>query len=77
MPKGMSGLDLAREVQSRQPDIKVIYASGYNENVIVHAGIVDDGVDLVRKPYTSETLAKAMQDAALSRVGKAVACRQT
>jgi PAS domain S-box-containing protein len=61
MPKGMSGLDLGREAELRQPGIKVIYTSGYSEEVIVHAGVVGTGVTLLRKPYTGEALAQIMQ----------------
>ena len=66
LPKGMSGRDLARVAQAHQPDLKVIYTSGYNENVIVHDGVLDEGVTLVRKPYSKEDLLAAIDKAALN-----------
>jgi CheY-like chemotaxis protein len=60
LPKGMSGRDLARLAQAHQPDLKVVYTSGYNENVVVHDGVVDEGITLVRKPYFKKDLAAAI-----------------
>ena len=72
LPKGMSGRDLARLAQAQQPQLKVIYTSGYDENVIVHDGVVDEGITLLRKPYTKDGLLaaieKAMQNGAASAV---------
>jgi PAS domain S-box-containing protein len=66
LPKGMSGRDLARVAQAHQPELKVIYTSGYNENVIVHDGVLDEGVTLVRKPYSKEDLLVAIDKATLN-----------
>ena len=67
MPKGMTGLDLARQVQKRQPDVEIIYTSGYNENVIVHHGVLDSGIVLLRKPYTISDLAETVERALAKR----------
>jgi CheY-like chemotaxis protein len=66
LPKGMSGRDLARVAQAHQPELRVIYTSGYNENVIVHDGVLDEGVTLIRKPYSKEDLLTAIDKAALN-----------
>lgn len=63
MPKGMSGLHLAREAAAVHAKIKVVFMSGYNENVIVHEGVVDPGVVLLHKPFTSSELERALADA--------------
>jgi nitrogen-specific signal transduction histidine kinase/CheY-like chemotaxis protein len=68
LPKGMSGRDLARVAQAHQPELKVIYTSGYNENVIVHDGVLDAGVTLVPKPYSKEDLLAAIDKATLNIV---------
>ncbi len=62
LPGGMSGVDLAREVHRRKPDLKVLYASGYTENAIVHDGRVDEGVELIEKPYGKTDLARKLRD---------------
>jgi len=63
MPGGMSGRDLADEVVRRRPDTRVLFASGYSENVIMHDGRVDEGVLLLAKPYTGRQLAHRVADA--------------
>jgi PAS domain S-box-containing protein len=58
MPQGMSGLDLARELNKRQPELKVIFSSGYS------AEIVGDGF----KPEESWFLPKPYQPAQLTEI---------
>ena len=60
LPKGMSGRDLAGVAQAHAPHLKVIYTTGYDENVIVHGGVLDEGVTLLRKPYSKEDLSAAI-----------------
>jgi signal transduction histidine kinase len=51
LPGGMTGVEIAEEAKRRQPGIKVLYATGYAENAVVHNGHLDPGVILVNKPY--------------------------
>jgi CheY-like chemotaxis protein len=55
---GMNGRKLADEALRRKPDLKVLFATGYTRNAMVHNGTVDDGVQLIMKPYTLEALAE-------------------
>jgi CheY-like chemotaxis protein len=63
LPGGMNGRELAEEVKKRRPRIKVLFTSGYAENTIVHQGRLDEGVDLLAKPYTKEILAHRVRQA--------------
>ena len=54
---GVSGRKLAEEAQRRQPDLKVLFMTGYSRNAIVHQGRLDPGVDLIQKPLTTDGLA--------------------
>jgi CheY-like chemotaxis protein len=58
---GMGGIDLAREAQRRRPGIKVLYTSGYTENAIIHHGRLDEGVELLEKPFRIDSLARKMR----------------
>lgn len=57
MPGGMGGRALADAARAINPDIKVLFTSGYTENSIVHDGRLDPGVQLLSKPYRREQLA--------------------
>jgi two-component system, cell cycle sensor histidine kinase and response regulator CckA len=61
MPKE-SGPQLARKIQKRKPGIKVLYTSGYTENVIVHKGILDEGVAYIPKPFKAEDLVRRVKE---------------
>ncbi len=62
MPGSLRSTDLARKARERVPDIGVLFTSGYTQNAIVHAGRLDDGVDLLSKPYTRERLAQKIRE---------------
>lgn len=50
MPQ-MNGRELHRQLASRIPGLKVLYMSGYTENVIADQGMLYAGVDFLQKPF--------------------------
>ena len=58
---GMNGRKLAEEARLRRPDLKILYMTGYSRNAIMHQGRLDNGVDLLQKPISSEQLASAVR----------------
>jgi PAS domain S-box-containing protein len=58
---GMSGRDLADELTSTHPSLKVLYISGYTANVIAHRGILDADVAFLPKPFTRDDLARKVR----------------
>jgi CheY-like chemotaxis protein len=62
MSTGMTGIELARVVQERWPQIPILLTSGYTAQRLVPSGMNGD-LGLIRKPYTIEELAKAIQSA--------------
>ena len=55
MPE-MSGPELAEELVSRRPDLKVIYMSGYAGEHLDQEGVHADGALLLQKPFTAAAL---------------------
>lgn len=59
---GMSGPMLAEKLTLLQPDLKVLYISGYDHTNVVQKYVVEKGHALLAKPFTMEELqAKVMQ----------------
>ena len=53
---GMSGPMLADKLTALQPDLKVLYISGYDNTHIVRKYVVEKGHALVAKPFTVDQL---------------------
>jgi PAS domain S-box-containing protein len=62
MPE-MNGRELARILTSRYPGQKVLYISGYTEDVIAHHGVLEEGVLLLEKPFSLRELAFKVREA--------------
>ena len=57
MPGKLKSPELALRAKQKLPSLQVLYTSGYTQNAIVHAGRLDEGVELIAKPFTRERLA--------------------
>ncbi|WP_236015252.1 hybrid sensor histidine kinase/response regulator [Geomonas anaerohicana] len=53
----MNGRELVRRLLPICPQVKCLYMSGYTANVIAHHGVLDQGVNFISKPFTSNDLA--------------------
>jgi len=62
MPNGMTGRDVAEAAQRLRPEIKLLFTSGYGQNVILYQGKLDPRVPLLRKPYRKAELAKVIRE---------------
>jgi two-component system cell cycle sensor histidine kinase/response regulator CckA len=60
---GASGPELTRQLVERHPALKVIYMTGYTEDAIVKHGVLNPGIALLHKPFTSETLGRKVREA--------------
>ena len=53
---GMSGPMLADKLSAMQPDLKVLYISGYDNTHVVQKYVVEKGHALLSKPFTMQEL---------------------
>jgi CheY-like chemotaxis protein len=63
MPGGVSGLDLAREIRRRHPDLPIVLTTGYVEAA---GGMKEGEFVLLPKPYSLEALAEVLSAEARS-----------
>jgi CheY-like chemotaxis protein len=61
MPE-MNGKLLGEQVVAIRPEIRVLFASGYTANVIVHHGVLNPDVEFLAKPYSISALAQKVRD---------------
>jgi len=59
---GMSGKALAEELRVRWPDTKVLFMSGYPNEVILRHGVMDGAVNYLGKPFTPSELAAKVRE---------------
>jgi len=59
---GMNGRELAQRIFEIRPNVKVLYMSGYTENVIGHNGMLDAGVRLLQKPFNLRDLKSKVRE---------------
>lgn len=57
----MDGKELSLRISARYPDAKVVFMSGYTENVIAHHGVLDAGVRFLQKPFSVEVLTRMVR----------------
>jgi PAS domain S-box-containing protein len=61
----MNGRELFMKLSLERPGMKVLYMSGYTNDVIGHHGILNKGVNFIQKPFTllalSQKLRKALE----------------
>lgn len=61
MPGEVSSTQLAALAQRLRPGIPVLFTSGYSADAIIHQGKLASGVNLLKKPYTSDELARTIR----------------
>ena len=59
---GASGRELAQRVAAVQPEMKVLYMSGYTDDAIVQHGVLSANTPFLQKPFAPETLARKVRE---------------
>lgn len=61
MPR-MNGRDMARQLLLARPSVRVLYMSGYAEDVIVKRGILEAGIAFIEKSFTPDSLNRKVRE---------------
>jgi two-component system cell cycle sensor histidine kinase/response regulator CckA len=58
----MDGRSLARALRAEQPDLRVLFMSGYADKAIVHHGVLDADVAYLAKPFNTDAVARKVRE---------------
>ncbi|MCS7164529.1 MAG: ATP-binding protein, partial [Thermodesulfovibrio sp.] len=59
---GISGRKLIDKIKNYRPDVKVLYMSGYTDNVVSKHGILEKGINFIQKPFSIEALSRKIRE---------------
>ena len=59
---GTSGRELAARISRSAPGIRVLYMSGYTENVITSGGLLEKGLAFLQKPFSPASLCRKIRE---------------
>src|SRR5204862_6416199 len=62
MMPSMSGRELVRKLTAKYPHLRVLYMSGYTDNVITSSGVLEPGLAFLQKPFTPVSLANMVRE---------------
>jgi len=49
---GMKGPEAFAKIREHHPESRVLYMSGYTDNMIARQGVLNDGIQYIQKPFT-------------------------
>jgi two-component system cell cycle sensor histidine kinase/response regulator CckA len=59
---GMSGRELVEALRMRDPGLKVLFQSGYTDDMVIGHGVLHAEVAFLQKPFTVDALAKKIRE---------------
>ncbi len=71
MMPGLNGRELAAELLRERPGLRVLYLSGYSGGALVNQGVIEPGIAVLSKPFTTEGLARRVRDVLLAAPARA------
>jgi two-component system, cell cycle sensor histidine kinase and response regulator CckA len=63
MPEGVDGVELAKRLQEKNPDLKVVFMSGYSAEALAKNIILPEGLTLAQKPFEPKFMLRMVRDA--------------
>jgi CheY-like chemotaxis protein len=61
MPR-LNGIELASQLRTTRPDLRVLFMSGYTDYAIVRNGLLSDSTTYLQKPFTPEELLRKLRN---------------
>jgi PAS domain S-box-containing protein len=61
MMPGMSGKELAARLKLGQPDLPILYMSGYTEDALIDQGVLQEDMEFIQKPFSPEVMADGVR----------------
>jgi CheY-like chemotaxis protein len=58
----MSGLELADRMEREHPDVRILFMTGYAEELVVNEGILGKHRECIGKPFTPEQITKRVRN---------------
>lgn len=62
LPGSLNGRQVAEIARQRRPDLKVLFITGYAEKAAVRSGFLDEGMDMIGKPFTLDAFAAKVRE---------------
>ena len=59
---GQNGRDLASDLRAICPELRIIFISGYPENVVTRNGVHGDGMSYLPKPFSMQSLTRKVKE---------------
>jgi len=59
---GMSGIELSRHLATTHPGMRILFLSGYTDDLVVRQGALQPGRAFLQKPFTPDVLLRAVRD---------------
>ena len=59
---GSNGRQLADQLLAQRADLKMLFMSGYTEDVVVHRGVLAPNTAFINKPFSAEALARKVRE---------------
>ncbi len=59
---GMNGRQLADQARETRPDLKILFITGYAENVAIAKGFLQPGMEMITKPFDLDNLSQRIRE---------------
>ena len=65
----MSGIELARHLALGRPEMRILFLSGYTDDLVERQGVLQPGRAFLQKPFTPDTLLRKVRELLDTPVG--------